>query len=167
MKRSLYSVVCHSGTLFPLAIILDFSNLWKYCCRFDSFMLLFTQCKGTWLTAISSHCLAALPAKISAFNSNPVTSLRHQEGRRFFWEGDKFFKLCPIVSKYVQHIFPGGGYFCDSWLKAKQIATSATCLCRLSEGDMSELQAAWHHNCELGSYAVWTSYWQINCLCKN
>jgi len=29
-------------------------------------------------------------------------------GRRAFWEGHKFFKLCPIFSNYVQHIFPGG-----------------------------------------------------------
>jgi len=39
----------------------------------------------------------------------PVTSLGHQGGRRVFWEGDKFFKLCPIVSKYVRHIFSRGG----------------------------------------------------------
>jgi len=31
-------------------------------------MLLFTQYKATWLTAICSHCVAALPAKMSAFN---------------------------------------------------------------------------------------------------
>jgi len=30
--------------------------------------MLFTQYIGTWLTAISSHCHAALPAKMSAFN---------------------------------------------------------------------------------------------------
>jgi len=35
----------------------------------------------------------------------PVTSLGHQGGEEFF-EG-QIFKLCPIVSKYVQHIFPG------------------------------------------------------------
>jgi len=29
-------------------------------------------------------------------------------GRRVFWEWPKFFKLCPILSNYVQHIFPGG-----------------------------------------------------------
>jgi len=29
-----------------------------------------------------------------------VTSLGHQ--------GGQFFKLCPIVLNYVQHIFPGG-----------------------------------------------------------
>jgi len=34
----------------------------------DSIGLLFTQYKTTWLTAISSHCVAALPSKISAFN---------------------------------------------------------------------------------------------------
>jgi len=28
--------------------------------------------------------------------------------RRLFWEEHKFFKLCPIVSNYVQRIFPGG-----------------------------------------------------------
>jgi len=34
---------------------------WQQC--FCSFMLLSTQYKTTWLTAISSHCLAALPVK--------------------------------------------------------------------------------------------------------
>ena len=38
----------------------------------------------------------------------PVTSLGHQGGRRVFWEGRNFFKLCPIVFNYAQHIFPGG-----------------------------------------------------------
>ena len=38
----------------------------------------------------------------------PVTSLGHQEERRVFWEGPKFFELCPIVSNHDQHIFPGG-----------------------------------------------------------
>ena len=51
----------------------------------------------------------------------PATSLGHQAWRRAFWEGPKFFKLCPIDTKqtlalrqcpivfnYVQHIFPGG-----------------------------------------------------------
>jgi len=36
----------------------------------DSLMLLFTQYKSTWLTAISSHCLTTLLAKMSAFNSH-------------------------------------------------------------------------------------------------
>ena len=38
----------------------------------------------------------------------PVTSLGHQDGRRVFREGPKFFELCPIVLNYVQHIFPRG-----------------------------------------------------------
>jgi len=38
--------------------------------------------------------------------SRPVTSLGHQEGRRVFREGPKFFELCPIFLNYVQHIFP-------------------------------------------------------------
>jgi len=38
----------------------------------------------------------------------PVTSLGHQVGRRVFWKGPTFFKLCLIFSNYVQHIFPGG-----------------------------------------------------------
>jgi len=37
----------------------------------------------------------------------PITSLGHQERRRFVWEGPKFFELCPIISNYNQHIFPG------------------------------------------------------------
>jgi len=45
---------------------------------------------------------------ITVMWSRPVTSLGHQEGRRVFSEGPKVFKLCPIVSNYVQHIFPGG-----------------------------------------------------------
>jgi len=38
----------------------------------------------------------------------PVTSLGHYVKRRVFWEGPKFFKLCPRILNYVQHIFPGG-----------------------------------------------------------
>jgi len=34
--------------------------------------------------------------------------LGHHEGRRVFREGPKFFKLCPVVLNYVQHIFLGG-----------------------------------------------------------
>jgi len=34
----------------------------------------------------------------------PVTSLGHQVGQRVFWEGPKFFNLCPIVLNYVQRM---------------------------------------------------------------
>ena len=42
------------------------------------------------------------------YKGRPVTSLGHQMGRRVFWEKPNFFKLCPVVSDYVQHIFPRG-----------------------------------------------------------
>jgi len=38
--------------------------------------------------------------------SRPVTSLGHQEGRRVFWEGPKFFELCPVILNDVQYVFP-------------------------------------------------------------
>ena len=41
-----------------------------------------------------------------------VTSFGHQGWWRVFWEGPIFFKLCPIVCNYAQHIFPGEGEFC-------------------------------------------------------
>ena len=37
-----------------------------------------------------------------------VTTLGHQVVRRVFWQRPNFFKLCPIVLNYVQHIFTGG-----------------------------------------------------------
>jgi len=42
---------------------------WRSYASF-SLRLLFTQYKTTWLTAISSHCLAALPANMSAFSNH-------------------------------------------------------------------------------------------------
>jgi len=45
------------------------------CGRFatDSLMLVFTQYKGTWLTAIGSHCLAALSANVQRCLRSVVT----------------------------------------------------------------------------------------------
>ena len=40
--------------------------------------------------------------------SRPVTSLWHQGGKKFSGRASTFFKLCPIILNYVQHIFPGG-----------------------------------------------------------
>jgi len=51
----------------------------------------------------------------------PVTSLGHQEGRRVFREGPKFFELCKIFLNYVQHIFSRGGaknFLLPPWLRA-------------------------------------------------
>ena len=39
--------------------------------------------------------------------TRPVTSLGHQEGRRVFWDGPRFFELCPKILIDVQYIFPG------------------------------------------------------------
>jgi len=55
--------------------------------------------------------------------TRPVTSLGHQEGRRVFREGPKFFELCPLFSNYIQHVFPGGtknflGGLRPPWLRA-------------------------------------------------
>jgi len=40
--------------------------------------------------------------------STPVTSLGHQVWRKVFWEGSKYFKRCPIIFNYAQHIYPAG-----------------------------------------------------------
>jgi len=49
-----------------------------------------------------------MTVKIAITWRRPVTILGNQEGQRFFQEGPKFFEICPILSSYVQHIFPGG-----------------------------------------------------------
>jgi len=53
-----------------------------------------------------------LLATVNDYNNRdiirPVTSLGHQEGWTFVWEGPDFFELCPKVSHYNQHIFPRG-----------------------------------------------------------
>jgi len=50
----------------------------------------------------------------------PGTSLGHQEGRRVFREGPKFFELCQIFLNYVQHIFTAKGekFSAPPWLRA-------------------------------------------------
>jgi len=58
-----------------LTLTMDFSNLWKHWYRFTHASFHTVYNNYTWLTAISSHCLAALPAKISVFNSHMQGSL--------------------------------------------------------------------------------------------
>jgi len=52
----------------------------------------------------------------------PVTSLGHQDGRRVFSEGPKFFELCPIVKTMSNTFFQGGENFSrgalHQWLRA-------------------------------------------------
>jgi len=60
----------------------------------DLLMLLFTQCKTTWLTAVSSHCLAALgylPRRMSAFNSH---MLQNTYDRNLRWTFNDLLPCC-------------------------------------------------------------------------
>jgi len=47
-----------------------------------------------------------LAMRFSSWYRQARNQLRTPEGRRVFWERLKLFKLCLIVSNYVQHIFP-------------------------------------------------------------
>jgi len=44
-------------------------------------------------------------AVVKRHQQTPYNIGFHQEGRRVFWEGPKFFELYPIFSNYIQHIF--------------------------------------------------------------
>jgi len=44
----------------------------------------------------------------SVFLLDPGPQPAWEGGRRVFWEGLKFFALCPTDLNYVQNIFPGG-----------------------------------------------------------
>jgi len=46
--------------------------------------------------------------KMGGGNTQACNQLGTPAGRRVFWEWPKFVKLCPILSNYVQHTFPGG-----------------------------------------------------------
>ena len=55
-----------------------------------------------------------LPRVVSTFQlhitwvaNSPVTSLGDHEWQNVFWEGPKFFKLCPIVFNYARNNFSG------------------------------------------------------------
>jgi len=58
-----------------------------------------------------NHNYSRLKNLIFSREARPVTNLGHQEGRRVFREGPKFFEQCPIFLNYVQHIFQGGEKF--------------------------------------------------------
>jgi len=75
VKRSLHK--SRLITLFTraryhnLTLTTEFSNLWKHCYRFTHTVLLFTQFNAILGLPLSAcHCLAALPAKMSVFNSH-------------------------------------------------------------------------------------------------
>jgi len=56
----------------------------------------------------SSYARYDTSKRIKWYVCRLVTRLGRQVGRRLFWVGPKFFKLCPIFLNYLQHIFPGG-----------------------------------------------------------
>ena len=87
--------------------------------------------KPTWLTAISSHCLTTLPARMSAFNS-----YMRQNAYYITWSASSKISCQVIVTQQ----------------RLKNSLTSfATCLSRQRSG-FSELQA---HNCMLTKQWTW------------
>ena len=68
----------------------------------------FTLVNLTTSSKYETRKLYSMMSQLHHIITRPLTSLGHQEGRRFFWEGPKFFELCPIVSNYIKHSFPGG-----------------------------------------------------------
>ena len=76
----------------------------------------------------------------------------HQGGRRVFWERRRFFKLYPIVSNDVQHIFPGeakiflGGASPPPWLRA---SAQGSVFCKWAEIHYSR----WRRSSTLGWYS--------------
>jgi len=66
-------------------------------------------------TPIFRHSTVCKP-----FADRPVTSLGHQGGRRVFWEGLKFLKLCPThFSRWSEKFCRGSFVPCaPSWLRA-------------------------------------------------
>jgi len=57
---------------------------------------------------MSYHRISIIQSNRKCHSARTVTSLGHQGWQRVFWEEPKFFKLCPIIFSYAQHIFPGG-----------------------------------------------------------
>jgi len=76
---------------------------------------------------ISTLCYISVKLfRKTALWRRPVTSLGHQGGRRVFWEGTKFFKLCPIILNYAQHIFTSGAENFLGWLRVPGYGPAVT-----------------------------------------
>jgi len=69
VHKMLYTFYTTKKMAHVTAKITKIALRWRSSASF-SLMLLFTQYETTWLAAISSYCIAALPAKMSAFNSH-------------------------------------------------------------------------------------------------
>jgi len=68
-------------------------------------LLLFTQKRTIWLTAISSNCLAALLAKIPAFNSHRRQNT-HCRNLKLTFEGFVVMLLLCNKKPIVEQLFP-------------------------------------------------------------
>ena len=90
------SVACSlASLLYRYILSIRISWLWTSC-GFETALI------DVFLLVLPNNC-----SQCSAY-TKPVTSLGHQGRRRVFWEGPKFFKLCPIVFNYAHHIFSRG-----------------------------------------------------------
>jgi len=71
-----------------------------------------TLCRPWTPYLVSWGCRNIYNSWENSMSSRTVTSLGHQVERRVFWEGPKFFELCPVVLNHVQHIFLKGRTIC-------------------------------------------------------
>ena len=88
MERSLHELFTQVRRIIhthSLMIPVDFSNMWKHCYRCFS-----TQYEIMCFSATSSHCLAALPAKMPAFNSR-ARKKRLLQHHYLKWSFEDFF----------------------------------------------------------------------------
>jgi len=69
MKRSLHNRSLTLRHMVTLALLMEFSSLWKHCYRFTHASFHKVQYKCTWLPLSACHCLAELPAKMCAFSN--------------------------------------------------------------------------------------------------
>ena len=119
--------------------------------RSPASLLLFIQ-YNIWLIAISSNCLAALPAKMPVFDSH-----RRQNTycRNLKWTFEDLLPCyCYAIKVNNRKFLP---QFRNLPLQSKE-RTWVNC---------KQLITAWYQNSEFGSCAVWVPYQKMNCRCKN
>jgi len=140
-----------TGQGFSPTLAMDFSNLWKPCCRFTHACFHWVSSYGAyrcqqwlsrWITCQRAKCLHSTvtsgktpatvtwsePLKIFAVFCYAIRPTVEQSARKF--------RNLPLQAKE------------QTWVNCKIIT-------------------AWHQNSEPGSCAVWVSYRQINSHCKN
>jgi len=69
------------------------------------------------LLRLCPECVDQTSKCVQILHLLPIVRINRQQvpnqletpgGAKTFWEGPKFFELCPIVLNYVQQIFPRG-----------------------------------------------------------